>query len=237
MNIERLLEPNFGGAVTAILYVRLKDVLTFPIRSGINIESEIILKPGKSWNKIEFTALEYEELRKPSGGGYKYMQELSGIIAKDRPEITQIFEQNNLSQFIVLYTDKNSITRIIGNPKEPARFDVPKKQHRKFMERNGYEVIVFCDTREPAPSYLAELPEYSEGGFNPVPPPQTGTAVKEKRHAWLSPYSYCGVAPSGSLETTNTWKITRITVAADGSTTTATASNVAWTNRLTVTYI
>jgi hypothetical protein len=168
MNIERLLEPNFGGAVTAILYVRLKDVLTFPIRSGINIESEIILKPGKSWNKIEFTALEYEELRKPSGGGYKYMQELSGIIAKDRPEITQIFEQNNLSQFIVLYTDKNSITRIIGNPKEPARFDVPKKQHRKFMERNGYEVIVFCDTREPAPSYLAILPSPSGGDCAPA---------------------------------------------------------------------
>ena len=48
--------------------------------------------------------------------------------------------------------------------------------------------------------------------------------------------SYCGRAPAGSAENQIVWTITRITVAGDGSVTTATAINVAWTERLTASY-
>jgi hypothetical protein len=61
-------------------------------------------------------------------------------------------------------------------------------------------------------------------------------AVKDRRHEWGPPYSYCGTAPGGSLETAEVWTVKRITVASDGSTTTATASNIAWTARATATY-
>jgi hypothetical protein len=64
-----------------------------------------------------------------------------------------------------------------------------------------------------------------------------GETKKEKRHEFIDGLSFCGTAPLGTIEDAEKWKITRITVAADGSTTTATASNVAWTNRLTVNYI
>lgn len=52
---------------------------------------------------------------------------------------------------------------------------------------------------------------------------------------FVTPYSYMGVAPSGSSELSNVWKITRINVTqATPSTSTATA--VAWSNRLSVAY-
>lgn len=57
-----------------------------------------------------------------------------------------------------------------------------------------------------------------------------------RRHAFNSANSYMGVAPQGSSESANVWSITRITVAVNGTTTTAQAVNVNWTNYLTHTY-
>lgn len=64
-----------------------------------------------------------------------------------------------------------------------------------------------------------------------------GSSALEKRHEWVSPYSYCGTAPSGSLESANVWEIKRIEVLADGTTGIKSATGVAWDDRLTSTYI
>jgi hypothetical protein len=56
------------------------------------------------------------------------------------------------------------------------------------------------------------------------------------RHDYVAPYSYCGKAVSGSLDSADVWTITRINIATNGTTTTAQAINVAWTDRLTATY-
>lgn len=61
----------------------------------------------------------------------------------------------------------------------------------------------------------------------------TGT---EKRHDFVSPYSYCGKAAIGVSEAAASWIIKRIEVLTDGSTVVKTAVAVDWTNRLTHTY-
>jgi hypothetical protein len=48
--------------------------------------------------------------------------------------------------------------------------------------------------------------------------------------------NYCGTAANGSAESATVWTITRLTIAASGSITTAVATNVAWTNRESVIY-
>jgi hypothetical protein len=47
---------------------------------------------------------------------------------------------------------------------------------------------------------------------------------------------YAGYAPSGVSESDNAWTITRIVINSDGSVTTTSATNVAWSNRLSVIY-
>jgi hypothetical protein len=160
-NIKRLKEANYGGAVSTIQYVDLNDVdqTQWPDREVMNIDGQIVLKPGKFWKKIEFTQLMFDENRVAAGGGYKYIQELFGIISKDRPEVSAVFESNQKRAFLVIYEDNNGFQKLIGNPKEPARFDIPKLEHRKFLERNGYEVIISCDSKDRAPFYHAELTE------------------------------------------------------------------------------
>jgi len=49
--------------------------------------------------------------------------------------------------------------------------------------------------------------------------------------------NYCGTAANGSAEASAVWTIKRLTIAASGSITIATATNVAWTNRESATYI
>jgi hypothetical protein len=60
--------------------------------------------------------------------------------------------------------------------------------------------------------------------------------AKERRQDWQPPYSYCGIAQYLSSEAANVWKIARITVNNDGTTTVGYANNVNWTDRYTHTY-
>jgi len=53
---------------------------------------------------------------------------------------------------------------------------------------------------------------------------------KEKRHYWDAPYSYCGVAPAGSLESAEVWIVTRIEVFLDGSTDIEVFTDISWTS-------
>lgn len=57
-----------------------------------------------------------------------------------------------------------------------------------------------------------------------------------RRNANDGTTNYCGYAPEGSLETDEVWTITRIEVASDGSVTTATVTDVAWTDREIIIY-
>jgi len=54
--------------------------------------------------------------------------------------------------------------------------------------------------------------------------------------SWNDPNNYIGKAVVGTLQTDPLWFVTRITTNLDGTLTTATASGIKWTDRLTATY-
>ena len=64
-----------------------------------------------------------------------------------------------------------------------------------------------------------------------------GNAISRiARHDFSGSYSYCGTAPTGSLESDPAWNIARIQISTAGNTTTQYAYNVAWTTRYTAIY-
>ena len=100
------------------------------------------------------------------------------------------------------------------------------------------------------PSYSVAVSLAAAAGALELLPPQRAIAVelqpilrgepgpsgdKARRHAWASPHSYAATAPAGTADAAAGWAITRITVAADGTTTVAHAT-AAWTDRATLTY-
>ena len=66
---------------------------------------------------------------------------------------------------------------------------------------------------------------------------QPADLVSEVRHAWNGTYSFMATAVVGSAESASVWRITRILVNADGSTTTGVKTNGAWTNRESEVYV
>jgi hypothetical protein len=60
--------------------------------------------------------------------------------------------------------------------------------------------------------------------------------VRERRHDYVSPFSYIGNAPLNTLESDPVWTIYKILVNEDGSASKTKAENVAWTDRLTINY-
>jgi len=63
-----------------------------------------------------------------------------------------------------------------------------------------------------------------------------GDITPEKRHDFYEPYSYCGTAPAGTLDSDIIWTITRINIYSSGEITTAIATSVDWDNRYTHVY-
>ena len=61
------------------------------------------------------------------------------------------------------------------------------------------------------------------------------TSTTERRHEWATPHDYAATATAGTADSASGWTVTRITVAANGTTTTGTASG-AWDDRATLTY-
>jgi hypothetical protein len=57
-----------------------------------------------------------------------------------------------------------------------------------------------------------------------------------RRHDFVTDVSYCGFAEIGSLETDSVWNISKIVVAIEGTTTTTHATDVKWSERLTINY-
>jgi hypothetical protein len=58
----------------------------------------------------------------------------------------------------------------------------------------------------------------------------------ERRHEFASPYSYCGTAPTDTLDSAETWTLTRITLDATGTVIATETATDAWDNRATATY-
>jgi hypothetical protein len=98
--------------------------------------------------------------------------------------------------------------------------------------------IDFPSTPAPTPgqkyTYEGRVWEYTGVAWRALSGPTI--EIRERRHQYVSPYSYCGTAPFGSLESATVWEISRIQVLGSGSTVVTRAANVAWTNRLTATY-
>jgi hypothetical protein len=72
-------------------------------------------------------------------------------------------------------------------------------------------------------------PQGPSGSVGPIRQPS------ELRHSFQTPYDYCGTAPDGTLESNTGWSITRITVAANGSTLVQTGTG-SWDNRASLIY-
>jgi hypothetical protein len=170
MIIEKLKESNYGGSIERILIADVKLITSWPARVGHNLLTDIGLKSGAQWTEINFSkdSVNFSEERIYKKGARVFVQEHKGKIPKDRHYILDHLEKIESSRFIVLTYNNNGDCVVIGNPDEPARIIIPKRDHSEFMRRNEYDLIIQADTLKRAPFYKGAAAPGSGGDCDPA---------------------------------------------------------------------
>ena len=115
-------------------------------------------------------------------------------------------------------------------PPSTASVVLTVTQQAGIMAGTGMTSLTTTGTSGPA--------TYNSGtGALNIPQYMSASTRRNANNSSNNNINYCGVAlGTGVSESSAVWTITRLTIAASGSITTATATNVAWTNRESVIY-
>ena len=97
-----------------------------------------------------------------------------------------------------------------------------------FTKGDGSTFSINLSTLVPTSASYAVSSSFAANGGG-------GGETVERRHDFESPYDYCGIAPSGTSESTPNWTITRLTINPNGTAINETATG-AWTNRTILIY-
>ena len=138
MNVDNM--PN----IARLKYVYREEIESIaPPLEGKVLESEIILASGVEWRSIEFvlkSATSNLSVDDTAGGKvYKYQAKYR--LAKDNKDTNKLLAEMSNRFMLLLETDCNNITRLIGNENAFARltYDV-----NKTGTLNAYDCVLTC---------------------------------------------------------------------------------------------
>jgi hypothetical protein len=150
-------ETNYGGGKRLVLFDRRGvNFFTTSLPSGIIVPSAIVTSPNYPGIEFRFTpaTLEYEEKPSKIGGVTIYNTELSGLIPKDRSDITDLIISMSHQRFVGFYEDNNRQVKIIGTPDAPAKLELVSIKHKSVItDRNEYALQLVRSGDKPALSY------------------------------------------------------------------------------------
>lgn len=178
-----------------------------PIAVDISFDITVVCTKFRDINKFNKSVLQ----KFPSRQAYTKVKGHYIPIVLDRIEDNTPIDTLDGRRF---YIQNYSLT-MLGFLIDEDEFEVMPAISRAIL-------ITETDLREPK---VTKTPE-------PVVPPSLGII---KRHDYQPPYSYCGIAPTGTSVNNNNWSIARIEIFLDGSTEIKRATG-SWNNRLTLIY-
>lgn len=119
----------------------------------------------------------------------------------------------------------------MANPKIiPKKSTVAAKQPTTSDLALGEIAINYADSklyaRHPVSGVVQEIGGGASSAINTI-----------ARAAWDSPYHYYGIAPSGTIESSSGWSITRIATNSNGSITSSASTFGIWNNRTSLSYL
>ena len=154
-----------GGNISGIIPVQFafqEDVLSLLVNAQ-TLTGTLVFKTGKSCNYLYATdeTIQLEGKEEPTVSGMKYVYTLKMLVPKDRSEVELSLFQLNNRNLILSVTDKNGITRLLGNLVNPMK-KISKLQKPAPVEGyNGWEVVFTGEFSQPAPYSVVVAPPNS----------------------------------------------------------------------------
>ncbi len=154
--------PNTGG-IYELYVISRNDILTFPelkANSKVELDGEIVLKPGKAWAKWDFAEDTGEIAFKSEGeaGSQTFTQETGVYIPRMTPTIANIIANALNGKFVVAIVNPNELVNIGGTKIRPMKFDIDYKSGKKFNDKNGGEYKFAVGISHPPLYYTGQLP-------------------------------------------------------------------------------
>lgn len=145
------------SGICIIKYIEQDDILFFPfedipaslVPDQINL-ADIKLKPGKNW--LEWNIMKntssYKQDEKEKRGNEYFRQRIKFKIAK-AGSIKKGDFYNNCCH-VVIATDKNGISHLIGSRKNPAQISYSMSIDKGVKDESIYEMAYFRDCNHPS---------------------------------------------------------------------------------------
>lgn len=149
-NIKRHTGINLGGA-NSVVWLYKEDIASITFNES-TLYASVTTKAGKAWNSLygspETIQLESESQDTPSG--MKYIYKLKILVPKDRPGVEAELFRMSGRHLVVMLTDKNSITRLIGTMEVPMKLSGKLLKPPAMEGFNGYELLFSGEFSKPA---------------------------------------------------------------------------------------
>jgi len=119
--------PVDTGGACSIRFIKWEDVEQWPVKNPLTgiVAASLTLKPGKSiyFCKAQDKGRSYSEESKNDSSGPFVDMEVTGTLAGSNSANALSFDAMKLHRWVVIFTDRNGVTRIIGNKDSGARFN------------------------------------------------------------------------------------------------------------------
>lgn len=124
---------NYGG-VDRFWFAHEDDI------SGVDLNGQIVLKPGKQWSigKAVKYSMEFQNPSQDRRGGVIFSPSLSGVVKKYRPELETVLEQMRGERFAIVFRDLNGYLVQIGAPGQLLTFTTEQIVEGLPSGNNGF---------------------------------------------------------------------------------------------------
>lgn len=143
------------GSIKQFSFIPVTDVesIDFPIKG--KIVKPILLKSKARWYE-GYSTLETALFTEPSeqtANGTIFKPKFVGVVPRDSAELTALFEEMKNARFILDYTDRNGIRKLVGSIDEPLFFTSELVVPSAVAQRNQHNITFYGITTEKAYVY------------------------------------------------------------------------------------
>lgn len=168
-DFKKIWDARVAG-IDAFEYVLVDDILTWPAGAALTLnEYTIALKANKKWGQGFALDSTLAFADTPAGGsqGKLFAKNFNGFLPHDHEDTASNFYTNQYKKFILKYTDRNGVKRIIGSPTHPLQLDFEFKLSPTHTGEKGWPFRFFATTKKPAfYARLITTPQfYIEDGY------------------------------------------------------------------------
>lgn len=166
MNLLTRAGRNVGG-IQQFFFVDSRQILKDPqpvsdVLDNTLVINQIPLKSGAVWYQAIVTkhTLNFKEKSEHTKFGPRYIQELTGISARQRPESASIFSRFTLEKFCIVFLDRNGYLRLIGGRDHGLLCSTESDSGTDPVDRN--HISFMFKGVAPHPSYFYSGSLYSQ---------------------------------------------------------------------------